>query len=97
MEEYLTTWRELIRDELDRQGEYWDQVIHCTLTEKELDTHFDADLGVREGKSFYAWTKSRVYFALEYDGAETVESVPRNPGIDEPYHIGRNDDTTRKI
>lgn len=39
----------------------------------------DSGYGGFEGATFTAWTTSRVYFWVEYDGAQWVDSVPRNP------------------
>lgn len=48
-----------------------------------LDVPFDNGYGGTEGRTFTVWTHTRVYFPTEYNGAEGVASVPRNP-CDEP-------------
>ena len=83
------TWRRDIENHLREYGETIDNIVFCTLTDEEMDRVFDASFGVENGKSFLAWTKTRVLFPACYDGSEWVESVPRNPVL--PYdirHIG---------
>ena len=69
--------------ELTQQMEWrkdsWENVIRCTLSEKELDVVFYKGYGFQEGADFYLWTKSYVYTNGEYDGSEYVISLPRNP------------------
>ena len=56
-----------------------DVIIHHTLTEEELLVEFDDGFGTHEGKPFTAWSEKYVYFPTEYDGAEGVARVSRNP------------------
>lgn len=44
-----------------------------------LDVPFNDGHGAARGCSFRLWTKDRVYFSHEYDGAESVCSVQRHP------------------
>jgi hypothetical protein len=83
-----TTWRILINDCLSGHNEIWEDVVKCTLSEMELDEKFDDGYGGSEGKPFTLWTKNRVYFPIVYDGAEWVESVPRNPCDEISGHFG---------
>lgn len=54
-----------------------------------LDAEFDAGYGGEEGVPFLAWSADRIYFPVEYDGSERVDSLPRNPSDDEDVrHIG---------
>ena len=78
-----TTWRKLIKE---KAGE--DQIVHCTLSDGELDAEFDSGFGGHEGKPFTAWGQQRVYFPVVYDGAEWVSSVPRNPCNEPTEHVG---------
>ena len=55
---------------------------------KWLDYYFDDDSKKIEGESFTIWTKSRVYFPVQYNGCEWVESVSRNPDGKPTHHIG---------
>lgn len=81
-----TSWRK----ELKRAVANTDQMplIHCTLTQEELDYEFDPSYGAIEGSSFTAWSDTRVYFPVCYDGSEWVESVPRYPCFEVTDHIG---------
>jgi len=62
MADELTTWRQLIADELEYQGETWAEVVACTLSDAELDEPFDAGFGRLNGRPFTLWTRRRVYF-----------------------------------
>lgn len=56
-----------------------------------LDAEFDSGYGSAEGVPFLAWSANRIYFPVECDGAESVDSLPRNPsGADDEdlRHIG---------
>jgi hypothetical protein len=76
----ITTWRKLINEVMERHKDSWENIEHCTLTEKELDIEFDNGYGGEGGKPFTLWTKERIYFPTEYDTSENVASVQRNPG-----------------
>lgn len=56
-------------------------VLFKTLLEakKLLDVDFDSGYGSTRGAFFTAWTKDLVFFPVQYDGSEWMESVPRNP------------------
>ena len=82
------TWRELIRQEMVVKKESWKDLVEMTLSEHELDVEFDPGFGCVEGIEFTLWTKKRVYFPACYDGAESVESVSRNPCDEKTFHVG---------
>jgi len=82
------TWHELITSKMTEQGESWDDVVSHTLSELELHRFFDSGYGGPEGTPFTLWTHKRVYFPGCYDGAEFVESVPRNPCDEKTDHVG---------
>jgi len=84
----VTTWRRMIKYEMELHGETADDVVSCTLTDAELDREFDAGYGGHEGASFTLWTKKRVYFPATYDGAEWVASVSRDPDGKPTEHVG---------
>ena len=44
-----------------------------------LDYEYDTGFGAPECNAVYAWTISSVLFVVQYDGATSVQSVPRNP------------------
>ncbi len=79
----MTTWKEQIKD---TAGD--DEIIACTLTEEELDRKFDNGYGGEEGAPFTAWSETRVYFPICYDGSEWVGSAPRNPCDEAKKHQG---------
>lgn len=83
-----TTWKKLITEELENQSETWDELIHTTLTESQLENEFDDSYGHSQGLPFTLWTERRVYFPVVYDGSEWVGSVPRYPGQEATAHIG---------
>jgi hypothetical protein len=84
----MSTWKALITEELQLQGESWDDIVSITLTEDELNKGFDDSFGIAEGKPFTAWTARRVYFPVCYDGSEWVESVSRDPDGQPTNHCG---------
>ena len=88
MVERRATWRELITLEMEDVGEKWSDVVACTLSEAELDVPFDIDYGAPEGKPFTLWTTNRVYFPVQYDGAEWAASASRIVDGVPTEHVG---------
>lgn len=88
MPDQATSWRELINENMKEHGLTWADIIATTLTEKELDFMFDNGYGGSNGYHFTAWTKDRVFFPVQYDGAEWVGSAPRNPCDEKTEHVG---------
>jgi len=84
----MTTWKEQILKEMDKVGETFQDVVSCTLTDKELLKKFNRSYGRKKGLTFTLWTSNRVYFPVVYDGAEWVESVSRNPDGKPTDHVG---------
>jgi hypothetical protein len=84
----MATWKQLISDELEEQGETWDDIESITLSEDELAVEFDRGWGSADGKPFTAWTARRVYFPGQYDGSEWVASVSRIPDGKPTKHVG---------
>ena len=72
----MTTWRELIAEEMDRSGDPG-PVEWCSATDEEMSRDFDNRMG--QGLPFTAWTRHRVYFPVTYDWSQWVGSVPRHP------------------
>ena len=83
-----TNWFTLISEELKVQEESWEDVVQTTLTEETIQVMFDSEYGGTEGCAFTLWTANRVYFPVCYDGAEWVNSVPRNPCEEASNHCG---------
>jgi glucose-6-phosphate dehydrogenase assembly protein OpcA len=84
----VTSWRELLTEEMKSHRETMTDIESITLTEAELDEKFDAGYGTAKGKAFTAWTAKRVYFPVVYDGAEWAASVPRHPNGEATGHEG---------
>lgn len=88
MNQQQDTWRALISKALAERDETFADVVHSTLTADQLDARFDAGFGGSEGDPFTLWTAKHVYFPCVYDGAEWVESVPRDPCDEATAHVG---------
>jgi hypothetical protein len=84
----MTTWRELIGDELKKNGETWRDIVSITLSDRELSKKFENSYSGPAGKPFAAWTTDYVYFPLCYDGMEGCGSAPRNPSSRPVSHQG---------
>lgn len=82
MSDYRETWREMIYLE---DGE---SLIAVAPNEAVLDVPFDAGYGSSAGPDFLAWSQTRVFFPVVYDGAESVGSAPRNPTGQGQPHVG---------
>lgn len=83
-----TTWRDQIILECERHGDTFPHTVMLGPRRSyeedadavySLDHQFDSGYGDPEGCSFTAWSDSRVYFPICYDGAEWCGSAPRNP------------------
>jgi hypothetical protein len=82
----MSNWRDEIADELRKYpGE---EVIAIAPDASVLDVEFDDGYGTSHGPEFTAWSQTRVLFPVVYDGAEWVESVPRNPSDEVTTHVG---------
>jgi hypothetical protein len=84
----MTTWKDELKDEMQKRGEELTDLVANTLTLEEMMTEFDAGYGGTEGVSFTAWTANTVYFPMCDDGAEWVGSVARNPDGKPTDHQG---------
>ena len=82
------TWRILLKMAMKDKAEDLDQIISIAPKDLDLDRKFDDGYGGSEGKPFTIWTHNRVYFPVVYDGAEWVDSVPRNPRGEITKHCG---------
>jgi hypothetical protein len=60
---------------------------HIPAPDNWLDVVFNDGFGGPEGHPFTVWTGKRVYFPTEYDGAESVDSVPRDPCDEVKSHV----------
>lgn len=98
----MANWREMIAGEMKCENDSWDDVIGMAFQhnpdqhdkyespalDKMLDREFHAGFGWPEGDYFTVWTEKRVYFPVQYDGAESVGSVPRFPCNEATIHLG---------
>lgn len=82
-----TTWRKLISNEMVQNGDLWENVVSCTLSDSDLDKAFDAGYGLVEGQPFTIWTRTHVYFPASHGGAEWATSVSRNPDGKPTDHV----------
>ncbi len=78
------SWHSMITDLLP-EGE---TIVASTLTDDEAKREFCIGFGSDEGKPFTAWSETRVFFPVVYDGSEWVGSVPRNPCAEASDHHG---------
>lgn len=62
-------------DETPNRGE----VMTWKEAEPLLDYEYDGGYGSPDCHSIYAWTKTKVIFVVQYDGATNLTFVPRNP------------------
>lgn len=91
----MTTWRDLITEEMTAQSENWGHVVSLVIgpgdpdtVAFDLDTDFDTGFGWEQGAPFTLWTQHRVYFPACCDGSEWVESVSRDPDGVPTRHVG---------
>jgi hypothetical protein len=78
----IITWRESLREEMLSQGDPG-PVVDYAPSEAEFDVKFDAGYGGSQGPAVLAWTETRVYFPVVYDGTEwlgSAQSGARWPG-----------------
>ena len=75
----MNCWEKMLTSALEHNGESWDDVLHCTISEVERARMFDPGFGSADGASFTLWTKDWVYSDHEYDGSQWVDEVRRNP------------------
>ena len=70
------TWRELIKDTLDFNGEDWDDVVgDLGISEEALDVRFDTATAEGEGWFFKFKTSTREYFAMHVMGEARCMSL----------------------
>lgn len=75
-DEDLVTLKSLITEQMELNGEDWDDVVGSTASPEEMSETFDKWC---KYKDFTFWTTNRVYFPVNYQGAFAVVSVSRNP------------------
>jgi hypothetical protein len=83
----MTTWRQ----ELEAEGEVTEDdspIVAYAPDEAAFDVEFYSGYGGTNGPSVLAWSEKRVYFPVQYDGAEWLGSAPRNPVPEGQGHVG---------
>ncbi len=75
----MTTWRTLISEAFDIWGDSWGDVVHCELSDEELDKDHDTPGFVPMDVDFMLWTRTNIYFPDGWEGCESVRGIPRNP------------------
>lgn len=83
----LMTWRDALAEERKESGDET-PVVHVAPAEAALDIKFYGGYGGAHGPAVLIWTEKRVYFPVQYDGAEWLGSAPRNPVDDGQDHVG---------
>lgn len=78
----MFTWRKLLKTEMKFREDQSEKII-CVMSDEEIDTKFFNGSGSINGKSFLAWTDDFVYFKVIHEGEEWVESIQRNPTLDD--------------
>ena len=84
----MTTWRKEFEKVFKLNGDHWQDIISCTLSDEEIDVEFDDGYGGTNGRPFTAWSKRYVYFPACYDGAEWIAYVSRKIDNKPTEHIG---------
>lgn len=94
MEKHSETWNDVVYFCIAKHHSRYEEELEASDLvppedlEKALLRTFDGGLGGNEGFAFTLWTHKRVYFPVDYDGAEWAESVPRDPCDEMTQHIG---------
>ena len=69
----------LDKRDTDTLRAYIGQKITLDLALVLLNYNYDNDYGTQDCHNIYIWTKDKVYYVHEYDGATWLEYVDRNP------------------
>lgn len=87
MGDQTDTWREMLTGAM-AEAKDEGPVLVLAPDEASFDVQFDSGYGHAQGPPVLAWTETRVYFPVVYDGAEWLDSVPRNPRDTGQPHVG---------
>ena len=83
----LVTWRQLLTTAMSDAADDG-PVIAYAPNDAAFDTQFDNGYGLPHGPAVLAWTETRVYFSVVYDGAEWLASASRHPTWVGQEHVG---------
>lgn len=72
----FTSWKELLKEEMKRQGEDGKPLKGCNKSDNEMRGIFLPDWKKEEGE-FIAWTETRNYFNVKENELTVVKSEPR--------------------
>lgn len=76
----LTTWKKEFEHILLETGDKLkDLIFNRKNADLVLNTEFDKSFGYQNGPGFIAWSDDYVYFNQEYDGADFISYIQRNP------------------
>lgn len=79
-----TNWNTLLKEAAGK-----DKIIAKAPDDETVwSAMFHDGYGSPEGAPILAWSKTRVYFPVMYDGAEWIDSAPRKPQTDGQGHVG---------
>ena len=83
----MATWRNMLEGLLAFTKDEIETLVF-EPADIDLDKPFDDGFGIPEGVPFRAYSNDWIYICTEYDGAESLVLVPRNPGMNamEPTH-----------
>lgn len=81
-----STWMEFLVDAMQAVKDSGPIIAYAPNLES-FQVQFDPGYGDLEGPPILAWTKDRVYFPVAYDGAEWIDSAPRNPTESGQCHV----------
>lgn len=62
-----------------RDTNNWNKPLLWDVAAPLLDYEFDSGYGAPGCQAIYAYTKTKVIFISQYDGATGYECIPRNP------------------
>lgn len=83
----MPTWNEKLAHEMEAEGDDGANLVKSP-NEDAWTVEFDDGYGGSEGPAVLAWTETRVYFPVVYDGSEWLGSAPRNPQPEGQPHVG---------
>ena len=75
------TWRQLLADSMAYYGDQG-SVVAFAPDEGAFDRPFENRFGGVGGEPVLAWTATRVYFGLSFNGLAVLGSAPRDPQPD---------------
>ena len=73
----MTTWREMFLEDMKVNGDSWDNVVFCTLSQEQLDAD-ERRLAV-PADEIVAWTAKYVYYGIDLDWTNDCSFQLRNP------------------